>query len=255
MTGRMGRLSGKVAFITGAGSGFGRAAAILFADEGAQVVVADINAETGEEAAQEARKSGGNAVAFHTDVTDPDSLQASIDRTIKEFGRLDVLYNNAGGANARDTSVIDVPLDEFWRAIKLDLFGTFLGCRFGIPHMIRQGGGSVINVVSIVALKGFVPSPSYASAKGGIAALTRSLAVAYGPEKIRVNAIAPCITKTPRVLKHLAERPEVAAMGSHHLLGFAEPLDIAQAALYLASNDSRIMTGQIIPVDSGVSAS
>ena len=252
----MARLRDKVAFVTGAGSGIGRSAAVLFAQEGAHVVIADINAETGEETADQAVKAGGSAIAIHTDVTEPDSLQAAIRQTVDKFGRLDVLYNNAGGANARDTSVIDTPLDEFWRVVKLDLFGTFLGCRFGIPEMIKGGGGgSVINVVSIVALKGFPVSPSYASAKGGIAALTRSIAVTYAPQRVRANAIAPCITKTARVLRHLETLPAVTQMGQEHLLGLAEPIDIARAALYLASDDSRIVTGQILAADSGVSIS
>lgn len=251
----MGRLAGKVAFITGAGSGIGRQAAKLFGREGAKVVIADINAETGQETASQVTDAGGEAIAIHTDVTEPDSLQAAIHATVEKYGRLDILYNNAGGANARDNNVVDVPLDEFWRAIKLDLYGTFLGCRFGIPEIIRSGGGSVINVVSIVALRGFKVSPSYTAAKGGIAALTRSLAVTYAPQKIRVNAIAPCITKTARVLRHLETVPTVTAMADDHLLGLAEPLDIAQGALYLACDESRIVTGQILPVDSGVSIS
>jgi NAD(P)-dependent dehydrogenase (short-subunit alcohol dehydrogenase family) len=251
----MTRLQGKVAFITGAGSGIGRTAAILFAGEGAKVVVADIDAVAGEETAHEATRTGGEAIALRTDVTEPDSIEASIRRTVATFGKLDVLYNNAGGATARDDSVVTVPLDEFWRAIKLDLFGTFLGCRFGIPEMIKSGGGSVINAASIVALKGFAVSPSYTAAKGGVAALTRSLAVAYAPHRVRVNAIAPCVTKTARVQKHLADNPVVAQMERDHLLGLAEPIDIARAALYLASDDSRIVTGQILVADSGVTIS
>lgn len=251
----MGRLTGKVAFITGAGSGIGRTAAILFAREGAEVVIADVNAETGQETADQAISAGGNAAAIHTDVSDPDSIATAIRETVRRHGKLDVLYNNAGGANARDNNVIDVPLDEFWRAIKLDLYGTFLGCRFGIPEIIKAGGGSVINVVSIVALKGFPVSPSYAAAKGGIAALTRSLAVTYAAHRVRVNAVAPCITKTARVLRHLETLPAVDEMAGDHLLGLAEPMDISQGALYLASDDSRIMTGQILTLDSGVSIS
>jgi NAD(P)-dependent dehydrogenase (short-subunit alcohol dehydrogenase family) len=235
----MGRLAGKVTFITGAGSGIGRAAAILFAREGAEVVIADINADTGQETAEQAVAAGGKATAIHTDVSEPDSIEAAIRETVRRHGKLDVLYNNAGGANARDNNVVDVPIEEFWRAIKLDLYGTFLGCRFGIPEIIKAGGGSVINVVSIVALKGFPVSPSYAASKGGIAALTRSLAVTYAPQHIRVNAIAPCITKTARVLRHIDTLPTVNEMAQDHLLGLAEPLDIAQGALYLASDDSR----------------
>ena len=147
----MARLAGKTAFITGAGSGIGRATAILFAREGARVAIADIDARAGEETAHLA---GSEAIAIGTDVTDPESLQRAIRATLDKFGRLDVLHNNAGGSTARDATAVDAPLDEFWRAIKLDLYGTFLGCRFGIPELIKAGGGSVINMSSNVALMG-----------------------------------------------------------------------------------------------------
>lgn len=252
----MGRLAGKTAFITGAGTGIGRQAASLFAAEGANVVVAEINAQTGQETADKVNSEGGKATFIETDVTSPEILKSSIDQTVDTYGRLDILYNNAGGANSRDdTNILDVPIEEFWRALRLDLFGTFLGCRFAIPYMMQSGGGSIVNVVSIVALRGFKTSPSYTSAKGGIAALTRALAVTYAPNKIRVNAIAPCITRTARVLRHLETVPVVTAMAEDHLLGLADPIDIAQGALYLASDESRVVTGQILAVDSGVSIS
>jgi hypothetical protein len=167
----MPRLAGKVAFITGAGSGIGRATAILFASEGAKVAIAEIDARAGEETAHLA---GNDAIAICADVTDPDSLQAAIRTTVDKFGRLDVLHNNAGGSTARDNTAVDAPLDEFWRAIKLDLYGTFLGCRFGIPELIKAGGGSVINMSSNVALMGVAGRDCYTAAKGGIAAITRS---------------------------------------------------------------------------------
>jgi NAD(P)-dependent dehydrogenase (short-subunit alcohol dehydrogenase family) len=169
----MPRLAGKVAFITGAGSGIGRATAILFASEGAKVAIAEIDA----------------------------SLQAAIRTTVDKFGRLDVLHNNAGGSTAQDDTAVDAPLDEFWRVIKLDLYGTFLGCRFGIPELIKASGGSVINMSSNVALMGVAGSDCYTAAKGGISAITRSLAVGYAPQRVRVNAIAPSATMTDRVKK------------------------------------------------------
>jgi NAD(P)-dependent dehydrogenase (short-subunit alcohol dehydrogenase family) len=138
----MPRLAGKVAFITGAGTGIGRATAILFAREGAKVAIADIDGAAGKETAQLA---GNEAIAILTDLTDPDSLQAAIRTTVDKFGRIDVLHNNAGGSTAQDDTAVNAPIEEFWRAIKLDLYGTFLGCRFGIPELIKAGGGSVIN--------------------------------------------------------------------------------------------------------------
>ena len=200
----MARLDGKVAFITGAGTGIGRAAAVLFAREGAKLAIADIDAAAGEESAHLA---GNGAIAIRTDVTDPDSLQNAIRQTVGLFGRLDVLHNNAGGSTAQDNTAVEAPLDEFWRAIKLDLFGTFLGCRFGIPELVKAGGGSVINMSSNVALMGVPGRDCYTAAKGGIAAITRSLAVAYAPQGVRVNAIAPSATMTDRVKRLVAGTP------------------------------------------------
>jgi NAD(P)-dependent dehydrogenase (short-subunit alcohol dehydrogenase family) len=248
----MPRLAGKVAFITGAGTGIGRATAILFAREGARVAIADIDGAAGKETAQLA---GNEAIAILTDVTDPDSLQAAIHTTVDKFGRLDVLHNNAGGSTGQDDTAVNAPLEEFWRAIKLDLFGTFLGCRFGIPELIKAGGGSVINMSSNVALMGVAGRDCYTAAKGGIAAITRSLAVAYAPQKVRVNAIAPSATMTDRVKKLIAGNAALTRLADSHLLGLIEPSDIANAVLYLASDDSRMVTGQVLPVDSGVTIS
>lgn len=251
----MGRLDGKAAFITGGASGIGRSAALLFASEGAKVAIFDILAEQAELAAQEAVKAGGQVIAIKTDVTDSDSMQRAVDKTVQHFGHLDIVYNNAGGSTPRDATAVDVPLEEFWRAIKLDLFGTFLGCRFGIPHLIKAGGGSVINTTSNVALMGFPGRDSYTAAKGGVSAITRSLAVAYAPQKIRVNAIAPATTRTERALKMMAGDATVTKVTQSQLLGIGEPIDIARAALFLASDESRMTTGSILMADSGTTIS
>ncbi len=248
----MPRLEGKIAFITGAGSGIGRAAAILFAREGARVAIAEIDAAAGEETAHLA---GNEAIALRTDVTDPASLERAIRATVDKFGRLDVLHNNAGGSTAADNTAVEAPLDEFWRAIKLDLYGTFLGCRFGIPELIKSGGGSVINMSSNVALMGVAGRDCYTAAKGGIAAITRSLAVAYAPQHVRVNAIAPSATMTDRVKRLVAGNTALQKLADSHLLGLIAPEDIANCALYLASDESRMVTGQVLPVDSGVTIS
>ena len=248
----MARLQGKSVFITGAGRGIGRVAAELFAREGARIAIADIDLPGAEETAHRIAAAGGEAIALHTDVGDPDSIQAALRATVAAFGGLHVLYNNAGGSTAVDSTVVDAPLEEFWRAIRLDLFGTFLGCRFGIPELIRSGGGSVINMTSSVALMGFPGRDCYTAAKGGVAALTRSLAVEFAPQGVRVNAIAPSVTKTERVVALLAGNPAMRKIADTHLLGLGEPADVAYAALYLASDESRVTTGTIIPVDSGV---
>ena len=248
----MALLAGKVAFITGAGAGIGRATAILFAREGAKVAIAEIDAAAGEETA---RLAGHGAIAIRTDVTDPASLAAAVRTAVDAFGGLHILHNNAGGSTSRDGTAVDAPLEEFWRAIKLDLFGTFLGCRFGIPEIVKSGGGSVINMSSNVALMGIAGRDCYTAAKGGIAAITRSLAVAYAPEKVRVNAIAPSATMTERVKKLVAGNPALTRLAAAHLLGPIAPEDIAAAALYLASDQSRMVTGQVLPIDSGVTIS
>ncbi|HEX3208767.1 MAG TPA: SDR family NAD(P)-dependent oxidoreductase, partial [Geminicoccaceae bacterium] len=195
----MGRLEGKIALITGAGQGIGRAAARLFATEGARVVVAEIAREQGEATAKTIRDAGGEALFVATDVRDPASVEAAVRTTVDRFGRLDVLYNNAGGATARDGKVTEMVLEEFWRTIGVDLFGTFLGCRFAIPVMVEGGGGSIINTTSIRAMIGTAGADAYTSAKGGVRALPQALALQWAPHNIRVNAIAPGVVLTERV--------------------------------------------------------
>ena len=250
----MGRLDGKVAFITGSASGIGRAGAILFAGEGAKVGVIDISRVGGEETVRMAREADGDATFIETDVTDPASVERAIAATVSRYGKLNVLYNNAGGSTNIDGLVTEVSIDEWWRAIRLDLFGTFLCCRFGIPELIKAGGGSVVNTTSIVALVGTAKA-GYTAAKGGVLALTRSMAVAYGKHNIRVNAVAPGATQTERVKEHLAHDKRLGNMQSRHHVGLGEPEDVAHTALFLASDESRRITGAIIPVDSGYTAS
>ena len=248
----MERLAGKVAFITGAGTGIGRATAILFAREGARVAIADIDAAAGEETAHLA---GNDAIAFRTDVTDEASVQEAVRTAVQQFGALHILHNNAGGSTPRDNTVVAAPIEEFWRVIRLDLFGTFLGCRIAIPQIIRSGGGSVINMSSNLALMGIAGRDCYTAAKGGVAAITRSMAVEFASQRVRVNAIAPSATMTDRVRRLMAGNAALDKLANAHLLGLIEPPDIANMALFLASDESRMVTGQVYPVDSGVTIS
>jgi NAD(P)-dependent dehydrogenase (short-subunit alcohol dehydrogenase family) len=252
----MERLAGKVALITGAGTGIGRATARAMAAEGAKVVVAELNAAAGEQTAHIVTQAGGACIAVTTDVTQEDSVRAAIDTAVRHYGGLHILHNNAGGSTAVDTNVVDVPLEEFWRAIRLDLFGTFLGCRFGIPAIIAAGGGAVINMASNVALMGIEGRDCYTAAKGGIAAITRSMAVEFAPRKVRVNAIAPAAVMTDRVRSRLEARvPRIVKMAEAMLLGPIEPEDIANMAVFLGSDESRMITGHVYPVDSGITIS
>ena len=252
----MPRLAGKVAFITGGGGGIGSATARRFAQEGARVVVADIDVAAGEAAAKAARaaaaNSGGDAHFIRCDVTERTSVVAAIAETVARYAKLDVLHNNAGGSTLEDGPVTEAPEEEFWRAIKLDLYGTFLCSKLGIPEIIKAGGGSVINMSSNVALMALPGRDCYTAAKGGIASMKRSMAVEYAPHKIRVNAIAPSVTLTDRVRRLLAGNAGVSKLAESHLLGLGQPIHIADMAVYLASDEAAITTGQILSVDSGV---
>jgi NAD(P)-dependent dehydrogenase (short-subunit alcohol dehydrogenase family) len=248
----MSRLVGKVAFITGAGTGIGRATAVLFAREGARVAIAEIDAAAGDETAHLA---GNDAIAIRTDVTDETSVREAVRTAVQQFGALHILHNNAGGWTPQDNTVVDAPIEEFWRVIRLDLFGTFLGCRVAIPEIIRSGGGAVINMSSNLALMGIAGRDCYTAAKGGIAALTRSMAVEFAAQRVRVNAIAPSATMTDRVRGLMAGNVALDRLANAHLLGLIEPPDIANMALFLASDESRMVTGQVYPVDSGVTIS
>jgi len=251
----MPRLDGKVALITGGGGGIGRATAERFAEEGAKVAVLEINDALGQAAATSATDGagpGGAAHFIHCDVTDSDSVRSAIAETVERFGRLDILHNNAGGSTIDDGPVTEAPEEEFWRVIKLDLYGTFLCSKYGIPEIAKSGGGSVINMSSNVALMALPGRDCYTAAKGGIASMTRSMAVEYAPDRIRVNAIAPSVTLSDRVKKLMAASPEIDKIGQQHLLGLGQPIHIADMAVYLASDESEITTGQVLSVDSGV---
>ena len=253
----MGRLEDKVAVITGAGSGIARAAARIFTREGAQVVVAEIDPELG---AASAKEAGNNALFVPTDVTDEDSVDATMAQAVEHFGNLHILFNCAGGSVLEDSNVTDVDMAVWERTIPLDLKGPFLCCRYGIPRMIESGGGAVINVSSVVALRGNHPAHVYSAAKGGLISLTRSLAGSYAKDGVRANVICPGLVKTDRIKsRYVAEKASEGREGvirtfERYPFGVGEPEDIANIALFLASDESRMINGAVIPAEGGISA-
>ena len=253
---RMNRLQGKIVLITGAAAGIGKASALRFAKEGAVVGLLDLN-PAGIEVAEVIRTQGGQAEFIQADVSDATVQQEAIESPVASLGGVDVLYNNAGGATPLDDHLLKMPLEEFDRAIGLNLFGPFAGCRFVIPHMEQRGGGSIINTASIRSMIGTAGADAYTAAKGGIVTLTRALALQCAPKKIRVNAIAPGAVMTERVKALMAggnDSGPTEALVNRHLLGLGTPEDVADVALFFASEDSRWVTGQILPVDGGASA-
>ena len=252
----MNRLAGKVAVITGAGSGIGRAAARMFVAEGAKVVVAEIDATLGEASAREA---GGGARFVKTDVTDEDSVRQMVQQARDAFGRIDVLLNCAGGSLPEDRPVTEVDPSVWDKTINLDMKGPFLCCRHVIPVMVEQGSGSVVNFSSVVALRGNHVAHVYVMAKGALISFTQALAGAYSTRGIRANAICPGVVLTERVRSRFTEGNQIRFGGIDDLAGkypFAvgQPEDIANVALFLASDESRMVNGAAIPAEGGFSA-
>jgi NAD(P)-dependent dehydrogenase (short-subunit alcohol dehydrogenase family) len=250
------RLGGKVALVTGAASGLGRAIAETFSRHGAAVMLADINQDAGRDAA---RAIGGAARFVALDVTSEASWQAAIDAVTGAFGRLDVLVNNAGIAIMGD--VERTPLDDWRRVHAVNVDGPFLGCKYGIPLLRRSGGGSIINMSSIAGLIGVHNLAAYCSSKGAVRLLTKSVALrcARRKDNIRCNSIHPVYAETPMVQEMLDGAPDPAAMRTAltdlvPLGRLAQPQDIADMAVFLASDDSRLVTGAELVVDGGLTA-
>jgi NAD(P)-dependent dehydrogenase (short-subunit alcohol dehydrogenase family) len=241
------RLQDKVAFVTGAGGGIGQAVCRRFLEEGARVAATDIDIAA---ATRGIGSDPERAIAIECDAGDSESVQSALRTTVDTFGQVNVLCNIAGGSSTADAVVTEAPEDEFWRVIRLDLFGPFLSCKYGIPELIKAGGGSVINFTSMAALIALPGLDCYTCAKGGVAALTRSVAAGYAQHAVRVNAIAPGMTLTPRVQSRVRSSG-VQKVADKHLLGLVEPEGVADMAVYLASDESRFVTGQILSVDSG----
>ena len=256
----MRRLEEKVAFITGAGAGIAKASAIAFAKEGAKVALIEIDADLGRSAEREICDIGGNAIFIETDVTRDDSVKRAVDTTVDRFGRLDILLNCAGGSVLEDVPVHEMDLDVWHRTIALNLLHPFLCSRHGIPHMLKGGCGSIINVSSHIGLMGSM-RPAYAASKGGIMSFTKTLAAQYAQHGIRANAIAPGSVRSERYIRHFEDNPAPTAATAERALAqqlypfsVGDPDDIAAIAVFLASNESRMLTGTTIAADGGRSS-
>jgi NAD(P)-dependent dehydrogenase (short-subunit alcohol dehydrogenase family) len=254
-----GRLEGRIAVITGAGAGIASAAAAIFAREGASVVIAELNEETGSRAAAEIQAAGGSAVFVQTDATSESSVADLFSEVDRRFGALHVLYNCTGGSLTSDSIVSELEMDVFDKAITFDVRTCVLCSRAGVPRIQASGGGSVINMASYFALLGRDKLHAYTAAKGAIVSLTRAMAATYARDGIRVNAIAPGVAITERVASRGHDvwrqmRDSGEGVWGEHPFGIGEPVDIANIALFLASEESRMITGATIPADGGRSA-
>jgi NAD(P)-dependent dehydrogenase (short-subunit alcohol dehydrogenase family) len=250
------RLENKVALITGAAAGIGRESALLFAQEGAAVALVDVNDDAGRDTVAGIEAGGGRAVYVHADVSRAADCERMVAEAEREFGKLDVLFNNAGLMHSDDGDAQGTNEDVWDLTMNVNLKGVFLGCKYGIPALRRARGGSVINTASFVALLGAAtPQIAYTASKGGVLALTRELAIVHARENIRVNALCPGPLRTELLMKFLDTDAKKQRRLVHIPVGrFGEAKEMAQAALYLASEESAYLTGSEFVVDGGITA-
>ncbi|GIW41585.1 MAG: short chain dehydrogenase [Candidatus Binatia bacterium] len=248
----MGKLEGKVALITGAASGIGRASALLFAREGASVAVVDIDVERGNETVELVRRDGGEAFFVETDVREEEAVARSVRETVSRYGRLDIAFHNAGvGGEFGD--VVACSEENFDRVLAVNLRGVFLGMKYAIPAILESGGGVVLNTASVAGMVATPTFPAYAASKAGVIQLTKTAALEYAKRGIRVNCLCPGVVDTP-ILEMIPSEFRTSATQRHPLVRMARPEEIAEAALFLVSDDSSFLTGVAFVVDGGFTA-
>jgi 2-keto-3-deoxy-L-fuconate dehydrogenase len=251
------KLEQRVAVITGAGSGIGRAMALLFAREGARVLATDIDGGAARETVDEINSNGGTSISATVDVVEPGQVRGMIEQALAHFGTVDILCNNAGIGSTTD--VVECEPDEWDRVMTVNVKSVYLGCKYAIPQMIRQGGGVIVNTASVAGMVGLVKRASYSASKGAVIALTRQVAIEYVDKNIRVNCLCPGTVDSPWVgrLLQQAEDPVAArqALEARQPVGrLGTPEEIAAAALYLASDDAAFITGTGLIIDGGLTA-
>ena len=250
------RTAGKVAVVTGAASGIGRAATLLFAEHGIRVIAADIDADGGAETEKLVRDTGGEAVFVRVDVSDEDDVRAMVAAAVDTFGGLDYAVNNAG-IDGDLLPLVEQSATSWHRVIEINLSGVFFGLKHQIPAMVARGGGSIVNISSTAGIRGYPGLAPYSAAKHGVNGLTKSAAIEYGESGIRVNSICPGAIGTPMLMEYLESRPDMRAVlvDGNPLRRMSEPAEIAQTALWLCSNASSYITGHALVADGGKTVS
>jgi NAD(P)-dependent dehydrogenase (short-subunit alcohol dehydrogenase family) len=250
------RLKGKRAFISGAGSGIGEATALKFAEEGAQIIAADIRTDAAEATAARIKKAGGKAVAVSGDIADASGCRAMIDKGAAALGGLDIMFNNAGIVLGDDKGPVDTPLAVWDKTIAVNLTGVFLACKYGVPHLLKAGGGAVVNNASVVALVGSAyPQLAYTAAKGGVLSMTRELAIMYARKGLRFNAVCPGPVNTTMVKAFIKEEANWESRRPYMPMGRIGTVEeVANLVAFLASDEASYITGAAYAADGGISA-